>query len=103
MPFLHFLSAPVAARLVNHLIGCTLLLLGATAIAQVCATPGKDSAVTSIAGVINSYYPGTAGLVAAGAVTLPKTSSAHCTRVSVSGRGISTRVLTVKRSPKNSW
>ena len=40
------------------------------AMAQVCATPGKDSATTSIAGVVNSYYPGTAVTLAAGTQTI---------------------------------
>ena len=71
MPFSFAPSALIAARIVNRLIACALLGCGGVAIAQVCATPGKDSAVTSIAGVINSYYPGTAGTVAAGAVALP--------------------------------
>ena len=48
-----------------------LLLLCGVALAQVCATPARDSATTSIAGIINSYYPGSAGSVAAGAVAVP--------------------------------
>ena len=71
MPILHASSTPIAPRLATRLVGCALLIYGAAAIAQVCATPGKDSAIASIAGVINSYYPGTAGTVAVGAVALP--------------------------------
>ena len=71
MPILYASGKPIAARLATRLMGCALLIYGAAAIAQVCATPGKDSAIASIAGVINSYYPGTAGTVAAGAVALP--------------------------------
>ena len=70
MPILYTPSAPVAVRMAKRLIGCALLVVGAAAIAQVCATPGKDSAITTIAGVINSYYPGTSA-VPVGAVSLP--------------------------------
>lgn len=48
-----------------------LTALGGAAIAQVCATPGRNSATTTIGGIINSYYPGSSGSVAAGAVTVP--------------------------------
>ena len=53
-----------------RLTACFLLLHAALAVAQVCATPGKESAITTIAGVVNSYYPGTAP-VTQGAVSLP--------------------------------
>src|SRR5512141_3173468 len=36
----------------------------------VCGTPGKDGPVTTLSGVINSYYPGTAN-VTAGATSIP--------------------------------
>lgn len=48
-----------------------LLSLCGVTLAQVCAAPGRDSAVVSIAGIINSYYPGSAGSLAAGAVAIP--------------------------------
>ena len=38
--------------------------------AQVCATPGKDSVTAAINGVVNSYYPGTAASVAAATQTI---------------------------------
>ncbi|HVS82196.1 MAG TPA: hypothetical protein VHE60_10720, partial [Pyrinomonadaceae bacterium] len=38
--------------------------------AQVCATPGKDGPGGTLAGVINTYYPGT-GNVSAGATSIP--------------------------------
>ena len=41
------------------------------AIAQVCATPGRDSAVSSISGVVNAYYPGTGALIAAASTSIP--------------------------------
>ena len=59
-----------AAALRNALLIAVALATSAAALAQVCATPGKDSATTSIAGVVNSYYPGTAASVAAGSQTV---------------------------------
>ena len=47
-----------------------ITLTSGAALAQVCATPSRDSATTSIAGIINSYYPGTAGTVPSGAVSI---------------------------------
>jgi hypothetical protein len=38
--------------------------------AGVCATPGKDGPTTTLSGVVNSYYPGTAN-VAATATSIP--------------------------------
>ncbi len=40
------------------------------AIAQVCATPGTNAATTAIAGIVNSYYPGTGANVAAGSTLI---------------------------------
>ena len=40
------------------------------AMAQVCATPGRDSATASIAGIVNSYYPGLTASVSPGLQTL---------------------------------
>ncbi len=51
--------------------GLGLLLLGGAVLAQVCAIPGNDSATTTIAGIVNSYYPGTGANVAAGSVVVP--------------------------------
>ena len=42
-----------------------------TAIAQVCATPGRDSTIPTIAGVINTYHAGGTGSVPIGAVSIP--------------------------------
>ena len=52
------------------LVVAAVLVASSAAFAQVCATPGKDSVVTSIAGTVNSYYPGTAASVAAGSQTI---------------------------------
>jgi fimbrial isopeptide formation D2 family protein len=38
--------------------------------AGVCGTPGKDGPITTLSGVVNSYYPGNAN-VAAGATSIP--------------------------------
>ena len=67
------LAAYSAAQVEMVKVCCYFLVVtfSATALAQVCATPGKDSASTSIAGVVNSYYPGSAGTVAVGATALP--------------------------------
>ncbi len=58
----------------HHLLVVAAALIASfaafAAFAQVCATPGKDIAVTSIAGTVNSYYPGTAASVAAGSQTI---------------------------------
>ena len=48
-----------------------ITLTSGAALAQEWATPGRDSATTSITGIINSYYPGTAGSVPSGAVSIP--------------------------------
>jgi uncharacterized repeat protein (TIGR01451 family) len=47
-----------------------LLCLAISVNAQVCATPGKDGPPGTLAGVINTYYPGT-GNVSAGATSIP--------------------------------
>ncbi len=47
------------------------LTFAAAAVAQVCATPGKDSAIASIAGVVNTYHAGGTGSVPAGATSIP--------------------------------
>ena len=39
-------------------------LVSSVVAAQVCATPGRDSGVATIAGIINSYCPGGTGAVA---------------------------------------
>ena len=58
----------------HHLLVVAAALIASfaafAAFAQVCATPGKDIAATSIAGTVNSYYPGTAASVAAGSQTI---------------------------------
>jgi mucin-19 len=41
------------------------------ALAQVCATPGSNAATTSIAGIVNSYYPGTGANVGVGSASIP--------------------------------
>jgi hypothetical protein len=41
-------------------------LISGIAVAQVCTTPDRQSATTSIAGIVNSYYPGGAAAVAPG-------------------------------------
>lgn len=41
-----------------------LLALSFPAAAQVCAVPGKDGPVTTLNGVVNTYYPGTANALA---------------------------------------
>ncbi len=41
------------------------------AVAQVCATPGSNASTTSIAGIVNSYYPGTGTNVGVGATSIP--------------------------------
>jgi hypothetical protein len=46
-----------------------LLTLGLPVAAQVCAVPGKDGPVTTLNGVVNTYYPGTANALA-GASTI---------------------------------
>ena len=46
------------------------VIASSAAMAQVCAKPSKDSATTSIASVVKSYYPGTAANVAAMAHTM---------------------------------
>ena len=61
-----FLSAGV---LPNAFVAMALVA-SSVAVAQVCATPGKDSATTSIAGVVNSYYPGAAANLPIGAQTI---------------------------------
>lgn len=47
-----------------------LLLTSFAAAAQVCATPNRDSATSAVAGIINSYYPGSAGTLPVGAVSI---------------------------------
>jgi uncharacterized repeat protein (TIGR01451 family) len=54
-----------------QLFGIALSLLCHAAVAQVCATPGNNAATTSIAGIVNSYYPGTGANLAPGATTIP--------------------------------
>ena len=46
-----------------------LMLLSLPTAAQVCAVPGKDGPVTTLNGVVNTYYPGTANALA-GATTI---------------------------------
>jgi hypothetical protein len=48
-----------------------MCMLGGIAVAQVCATPSRDSAITSIAGIINSCYPSTAGAVPVNSSAIP--------------------------------
>ena len=45
-------------------IAITLSVLCHAAVAQVCASPGSNAATTSIASIVNSYYPGTGANVA---------------------------------------
>ncbi len=52
-------------------LGIALSLLCHAAVAQVCATPGNNAATTSIAGIVNSYYPGTGASLASGATAIP--------------------------------
>ena len=47
-----------------------MLLFSGWVLSQVCATPGANSATTSISGIINSYYPGSTGNVPAGTNTI---------------------------------
>ena len=42
------------------IIGAVLFASAVPALAQVCATPGKDGPGGTLSGVINTYYPGTA-------------------------------------------
>ncbi|MBX3658033.1 MAG: DUF11 domain-containing protein [Ramlibacter sp.] len=55
-------------RLLALLIALASLLSFPVA-AQVCAVPGKDGPVTTLSGVVNTYYPGTANALA-GATTI---------------------------------
>ena len=67
------MSVPTAARwlaCLRYLFTTIALIASSLAVAQVCATPGKDSAPAAINGVVNSYYPGTAARVAAGTQTI---------------------------------
>lgn len=45
-------------------------LLGHVVVAQVCASPGSNAGTTAIAGIVNSYYPGTGALVPAGSTSI---------------------------------
>ncbi len=58
-------------RLTNSFFSLALLLTSGALLAQVRATPGRDSATTTIAGIINSCYPGSASTVPSGAVSIP--------------------------------
>ena len=57
-------------QLANLSFAAIAFIASSAATAQVCATPGKDSAVALIAGTVNSYYPGTAASLAAGTQTI---------------------------------
>lgn len=46
-------------------------LWGSPAPAQNCATPGQDGVGNNLTGVVNTYYPGTAGTVAPGSTSIP--------------------------------
>ena len=45
-------------------------LFAPAVLGQVCAIPGRDGPAP-LAGVVNTYYPGVPGLVAAGSTTVP--------------------------------
>ncbi len=65
------LSQPLRLHYYLHFaLSAVLLLFSGWVIAQVCATPAANSATTSIAGIINSYYPGSTGNVPAGTRTI---------------------------------
>lgn len=66
MPVLTTRMAPPAWLL---LAACLLLPCAGSAQAQVCANPGSNPA-SSAAGIVNTYYTGTTGTLAAGATTL---------------------------------
>jgi mucin-19 len=63
-------SWAVTSRRVRQILTFTLAAVGVAALAQVCATPGSNAATTSIAGIVNSYYPGTAASVGPGATSI---------------------------------
>ena len=66
-----FMSQPLPLQyFLRCLLSAVLLLLSGWVIAQVCATPGANSATANITGIINSYYPGTTGNVLAGTKTI---------------------------------
>lgn len=57
-------------RYVLQCVGVLLSFLCHAAVAQVCATPGNDAATSSIAGIVNTYYPGTGAAVPPGATSI---------------------------------
>lgn len=57
-------------RYALQFVGVLISLLCHAAVAQVCATPGNDAATTAVAGIVNTYYPGT-GLLNPAGVALP--------------------------------
>ncbi len=57
-------------RLVLQLVCASLGLAGHVAVAQVCASPGSNSAVATIANIVNSYYPGTSAAVPVGSSSI---------------------------------
>jgi hypothetical protein len=72
MTFAHLLKQHLhTPRLWLHLLAAASMLAGSMALAQVCASPGLNAATTSIAGVINSYYPGTGASVPVNSTSIP--------------------------------
>jgi mucin-19 len=76
----------IALGFASHLLAVVCTLAGSLALAQVCASPGQNAAVTSISGVINSYYPGTGASVGSGSTSIPIGS------IDTTGGGSSTAV-----------
>lgn len=60
----------MTTRMLTLRLACALLVIAAGArAAAVCSNPGKDGPAASLAGIVNSYYPGVS--VAAGATSIP--------------------------------
>jgi mucin-19 len=61
----------ISPRSLLQATAITLAVLCHAAVAQVCASPGSNAATTSIAGIVNSYYPGTGANVPINSTIVP--------------------------------
>jgi uncharacterized repeat protein (TIGR01451 family) len=58
-------------RYIVQFVGVLFSVMCHAALAQVCASPGNDAATSSIAGIVNTYHPGTGATVLPGARSIP--------------------------------